>query len=300
MPQKVSSLYFILALYQGTGTYGCTKKCSTAGASLTEPISQVPRFPGEAAAQNYMPALPTKYVKEVACLRIAKGWGGGDKKSSMSSSIDLPIARGKMYHQSQLSPGLCHIEINNFRGKFRVPRLHWPPHKTQAWNRKARPIVSFAHPSNGQHSRVVWAVHHFDTVFLAFSLEGVITSTQYSLGGASGFPGTASHHTLLKLFGVCIGLQDRKRVPVAFGSFLQHWILIWGRTRTQASCFPRWMSRLPNRIVTPPIPCVVRQLQIKAEQKEVLLWKAGPKGSTRRLVFTEQTSISFISAMTCV
>ena len=78
MQQKVSSLlYFILALYQVLWHLWVHKKYSTAVASLRERTSQVLRFPQEAAAQNYVPALPTKYMKEAVCLRIA---GGETKK----------------------------------------------------------------------------------------------------------------------------------------------------------------------------------------------------------------------------
>lgn len=53
----------------------------------------------------------------------------------------------------------------------------------------------------------------FYTAFLAFSLAGIITSTQDFLGKVRGYPGTASHHTLLlKLFGFCMGLQTKEKL----------------------------------------------------------------------------------------
>lgn len=40
-----------------------------------------------------------------------------ERASTMSSWADLPIAHSKeMYHQSQLSPDLCQVVINSFRG----------------------------------------------------------------------------------------------------------------------------------------------------------------------------------------
>lgn len=184
---------------------------------------------------------------------------------NMSSWTDLPIASKKVYHLSQFSPDLCQVEINNFMGKFRVPRLYRSSHKTQAWNWNARPAGSFAHPSDRQHPHTIWVGHHSHREFLALSLEGIIIFTQYFLGNTPGYPGTADYHTpLLKLFGFSMGLQTESPSGSQFLlttlCFYNKWILIWRGTRTPAS---QDVSHLLNRTVALSIPCKVQQLNVR-------------------------------------
>lgn len=128
--ELVLFIYFYFSLYRGTDTYGCTKKCSIAVASLREPRSQVPQFPGEAQAQNYMLAVP-----KAACLRIATRAGRKEKKLKDRKKQQEQLGCSgchtnskEMHYQFLLSLGL--FQRDQQLWKVQGARQHWAPQKT--------------------------------------------------------------------------------------------------------------------------------------------------------------------------